>query len=163
MKKNRCYPKYSYVILFVLAALMFLFALGPIFIYTNEELYIKIIWSAVMFSFFVIAIIGAMHSMQYYEIKNDEIIVKSILGTIVKLRIPDCYLIIQNLPTFSSSTAIVYKQWICIYLKNNQRTLFKKGCNNSKKHKRIQIIYTEKNAELLSQYIKSEVSKHLIK
>lgn len=162
MGKNRCYPKYSYIVSFALAIVLFIFSLGPMFIKTNDEFYIKIIWSLSMGAFSASSFISALIFMQYYVFKEGRIIIKSIFGTIISLEISNCYLMIQSLPTFSSWTGVIYKQWLCVYLKNSNTPLFKKGFNNKNKYKRIQIIYSEKNSAILSQFFKSNIKKYLI-
>ena len=92
-----------------------MFAIGPIFVKTDDELYIKITWSLFMFVLFVLAFVGALIRMQYYVIKDGKIIVKSIFGVIVDLDIADCRLIIQRLPT----VRVLCDSWLCIYLKNS--------------------------------------------
>ena len=159
--KNRCYPKYQYVLSFVLAAVLLMFALGPIVIKTDDKLYIKIIWSSVMFAFSIFSIIYALILMQYYVIEDGKIIVKSVFGPIVSLELSNCFLQIQNLLTDGRSVKR-YKLWLCIYLKGNSSPIFTKGNCNSKKHKRIQIIYSEKNSAILSQYIQGSIKQHLV-
>lgn len=162
MKKNRCYPKYSYIVSFILATILLVFALGPIFIKTDDELYIKLIWSIFMFIFSLVIFINALILMQYYVIEDGRITVKTIFGTIISLNMSKCSLMIQNLPTFSSWIGVTYKKWICIYLRNNTVPLFKKGCCNNRKFKRIQIIYSKKNSAILSQNLESDIKKYLI-
>lgn len=162
MEKNRCYPKYSYIVAFVVAIVLFAFAIGPIFIKTDDKLYIKISWSSLMFCLSVFLFINALILMQYYVIEDGKIIVKSIFGTIISLEISNCFLMIQNLPTYSSWLGVTYKLWICVYVKNTKISVFKQGCSNKKKYKRIQIIYSEKNSIILSQYLESSIKKYLI-
>ncbi len=163
MKKNRCYPKYSYIVSIALAIVLLAFAMGPIFIKTDDKLSIKIFWSFSMLCFSLFSFVNALILMQYYVIENGKIIVKSFYGTIVSLEISNCLLIIQNLPTFSSWLGSTYKPWLCIYLKNDNILLFEKGCNNRKKYNRIQIIYSKKNSAIMSQYFESDVKKYLMK
>ena len=112
-------------------------------------------WSLFMLSFSLVLFIGALILMQYYVIEDGKLSVKSVFGTLISLEISNCKLIVQNLPTYSSWIGVTYDSWLCIYLKNNKLKLFTKGFNNKKKYKRIQIIYSEKNAAVLSQYLKS--------
>ncbi len=116
-----------------------------------------------MLGFSLFSFVSALILMQYYVIENGQIIVKSIFGTIISLEISNCLLMLQNLPTFSGWGGVTYKLWLCIYLKNDNIPLFKDGCNNRKKYKRIQIIYSEKNSAILSQYFESNIKKYLIK
>lgn len=162
MEKNRCYPTYSYIVSFALAIVLFIFSLGPMFIKTNDELYIKIIWSLSMVTFSVFSFINALILMQYYVFEEGKIIIKSIFGTIISLEISNCFLMIQSLPTFSSWIGVTYMQWLCVYLKNSNIPVFKKGLNNKKKYKRIQIIYSEKNSAILSQFLKSNIKEFLM-
>ena len=161
MVKNRCYPKYSYIVSFALAIVLFIFSLGPMLIKTNDEFFIKLIWSLSMVAFSVFSFISALILMQYYVIEEGRIIVKSIFGTIISLELSNCFLMIQNLPTFSSWIGVTYKQWLCVYFKNSNTPLFKKGLNNKKRCKRIQIIYSEKNSAILNQFLESNIKKYL--
>lgn len=161
MKKNRCYPKYSYIVSFIIATILLVFALGPIFIKTDDELYIKLIWSIFMFIFSLVIFINGLILMQYYVIEDGKITVKTIFGTIISLNMSECSLMIQNLPTYSGNR-VTYKKWLCIYLRNNNVPLFKKGCCNNRKFNRIQIIYSKKNSAILSQNLESDIKKYLI-
>ncbi len=152
MKKNRCYPKYSYILGFVLAGILLIFALGPIFIETDDELYIKIIWSTAMFFFAITMCFCALWYKQYYVIENDKIIVKSVFGMIVSLELSKCFLIIQRLRTDRYS----FNEWLCVY-ENGNVPLFTRGYSNKSKYKRIQIIDSEENAAILSQYVQPSI------
>ncbi len=162
MAKNRCYPRYSYIVSFALAGISLIFSLVPIFFKTNLELYILLIWSLSIVACSISFFISALISMQYYEIKDGRITIKSIFGTINSLELSNCFLTIQKLPTFFSRSSSTYKLWLCVYLKNSNTPFFTKGCNNKKKFKRIQIIYTENNSSILSQYLESDIKKYLI-
>ncbi len=162
MAKNRCYPKYSYIVFFALAIVLLILSLIPVIIKTNEELYIILIYSLSIFALSVFSFISAFIYMQYYEIKDGRITIKSIFGTIISLELSNCFLTIQKLPTFFSRSSAIHKLWLCVYLKNSNTPFFTTGCNNKKKFKRIQIIYTENNSAILSQYLESDIKKYLI-
>ena len=115
-----------------------------------------------MFIFSLVIFINALILMQYYVIEDGRITVKTIFGTIISLNMSKCSLMIQNLPTFSSWIGVTYELWLCIYLRNNTVPLFEKGCCNNRKFKRIQIIYSKKNSDILSQNLESDIKKYLI-
>ncbi len=155
--KSRCYPKYSYVIYFVISGVLFLFACAPVFIQTDDTTAIKLLWSGAMFVMSAIMSLGAMYYMQSYCFDNGFIVVKSIFGILVKMRIEDVCAYIETLPTYFSWVSVSNTKWICIYDKNELRniyTRFESGCSNSRTKKRIQIIYTKQNEERLRPYIK---------
>lgn len=155
--KNRCYPKYCYVLYIILSSISFLFAAAPLFIKTNDEPLIKIIVSTSMTIFGIIMFIGAMYDMQYYYFKDDNIIVKSLFGIVVKLDVNKVNVYIEMLPTYQSRGMAIDKAWICIYdesISDKFSYKFKSGCSNKRKYKRIQIIYTDNNWDLINQHIK---------
>lgn len=162
--KNRCYPKFSYILMMVLAMVEFAFAAGPFFFQTNEGALFKIIWCSSMSLFGVILLLGAIQYMQYYYFEGDDIVVRSLFGIVVKLNIHRVNTYIECLPTYSYSG--IHEKWICIYDESIQgrSPRFKSGCSNSKKHKRIQIILTEKNLSIIKQHLeikKDKVAEYL--
>ena len=96
-------------------------------------------------------------SSQQNLFEDGKIVVKSIFGIIVSLDISDCFLKVQNLPTFSGWGGTTYMRWLCVYQKNRKTPIFHTGCSNKKKYKRIQIIYSEKNSIILSQCFESNI------
>lgn len=132
MKKSRCYPKYSYILGLTLSSILFMLALGPIFLITNDKLYIMVIWSILMLGLSLSIFISALILMQYYIIEDGKIVVKSIFGIIVSLDISDCFLKVQNLPTFSGWGGTTYMRWLCVYQKNRKTPIFHTGCSNKK-------------------------------
>lgn len=163
--KKRCYPKYSYIIFIVLSVVLFIFSAVPLFIKTNEETAPKIIWSAVMLFLSITFILASIQYMQYYCFEDDYLIVKSAFGTIMKLNIPDIQAVEELLPTYFSSFFTIEIRWICIYdksISDNFLSKFKSGCSNNKKIKRIQIIYTDENAEIIKQFISDYTESDMI-
>ncbi len=101
--------------------------------------------------------LGAVYYMQSYYFDNGFLVVKSIFGILVKMRIEDVCAYVETLPTYFSWVSVSNVKWICIYDKDAPRniyTKFENGCSNSKKKKRIQIVYTKQNEENLRPYIK---------
>lgn len=155
--KNRCYPKYSYIVFIILAMIMFMFSIAPLFIETTEGIIIKITWSVLMFLLGIVFIIAAIQHMQYYYFDNNHVIVKSLFGTIVKLNIEKVQVYIEILPTYFSWVMSVERKWICIYdesIIGNFLYRFKSGCSNRRKYKRIQIVFNESNEKNIVQYLK---------
>ena len=155
--KNRCYPKCFYVLYIILSAILFLFAAAPLFIKTDDELLMWIIWSTSMTIFGIITLIGAIYYMQYYYFEDDNIIVKSLFGIVVKLDVNKVNVYIEMLPTYLGARNPIDVHWICIYdesISDNFSYKFKSGGSNKRKYKRIQIIYTDNNWDLINQHIK---------
>ncbi|MGI6770840.1 MAG: hypothetical protein ACOX5Y_00220 [Acholeplasmataceae bacterium] len=145
MKKNRCYPKYTYLVFYIISTILLIFSAGPIFIKTNEGLFIKILWSSSMIVLAIIMILGALIYMQTYEIDGDKITIQHIFGKIEEIKIEDVFAEIVYLDTYFSWTTSIPKKWICLYDKNQYIKKFKFGCSNKKNSHRIQIYYTENN------------------
>ena len=140
----------------ILSIVMFLLAIAPIFIKTNEGIVIKIIWSVLMFLLGMICMIGAIQYMQYYCFENGKIVVKSLFGKIVELNINAVQVSIETLPTYFSWVTSIDKKWICIYdesVFNNILYKFKSGCSNKKKQKKIQIVLNQNNKKVIEQYL----------
>lgn len=162
--KNRCYPKYSYIIFIFLSIVLFVFSIAPAFIGEKEDVLFKVIWSASMFVIGVFCAIGAIHNMQYFYFESDYIIIKSLFGEIVKLNIKTVQAYIERLPTYSSWVTSINEEWICIYdekISDCCLHKFKSGCSNKKKHKRVQIFFTENNKKIIEHYIKINTRKIL--
>ena len=158
--KNRCYPKYSCAVFILLAAISFVLSVGPLFIWTNDALFVKILWSASMTLLGIVFTTGAIQYMQYYCFEGNNIVVKSLFGTIVKLNIEKAQIHIETLPTYFSWIASIDEKWICIYdesISVNVLNRFKSGCSNGRKHKRIQIIFTEANMRLIEHHLSTNV------
>jgi hypothetical protein len=105
-----------------------------------------------MIIFSILSAFGSILYMQYFEIKDGQISVKSLFGLIIKLNLNDCSASIEILPTYFSWVMSINKKWICIY-STDEYIKFQSGCSNSKKHRRIQIFYSEKNYEKIKKYI----------
>ena len=69
--KKRCYPKYSYIIFFILAFVMLLFSIGPLIIKTEDGLGIKILFSSIMIFFSLMMTVGGILYLQYFYIENN--------------------------------------------------------------------------------------------
>lgn len=155
--KKRCYPKYSYIIFFILAFIMLLFSMAPFIIKTEEGLGIKVLFSSVMVFFSLMMTFGGMLYLQYFYVEKNILYVKSIFGIITKLDLKNVNAYIEELPTYFSWVTSTDVKWICIY-DNNLDILskFKSGCSNRKNKKRIQIVFNETNIEIIEKYIKIE-------
>lgn len=140
----------------IISAVLFLFAVASLFIKTDGELLFEIIWLSLMIIGGIIMLIGAVYYMQYYYFEDDSIIVKSLFGNVVKLDINKVKVYIETLPTYFSWVTTIDDRWICIYDESISDIFsykFKAGCSNKRKYKRIQIIYTENNLNLIKQHI----------
>lgn len=152
--KKRCYPKYSYIIFFVLAVIMLLFSMGPLIIKTEEGLGIKILFSVVMLFFSLMMTFGGMLYLQYFHIEKNILYVKTIFGTITKLDLENANAYIEKLPTYFSWVTSMEIKWICIYdNKLNILSKYKSGCSNRKNEKRIQIVFNEDNIKYIEKYV----------
>ena len=100
------------------------------------------------------SIYGILHHRQYLYVKENKLILKSLLFTIKVLDLTDCYYEITNLSTYFGRRYINEK-WICIY-SINEKQKFKYGLANSKKYMRIQLIYSKRNLEFINSVIKSK-------
>ena len=105
--------------------------------------YCNVLFSSFCFCFF--------HYKQYISIENGKIVLRSYLYKIKELDINDCYYVVSRL---LSSYGRVYlsEYWICIY-SYKETKFFKYGFTNSKKHERIQLIYTEENLNYIKYYV----------
>jgi len=110
MKKNRCYPKYTYLVFYIISTILLIFSAGPIFIKTNEGLFIKILWSSSMIVLAIIMILGALIYMQTYEIDGDKITIQHIFGKIEEIKIEDVFAEIVYLDTYFSWTTSIPKK-----------------------------------------------------
>lgn len=149
--KKRCYPKYCYILYIILSIVMFIFSLGPLFIKTDDEKVIGIIWSIIMLTFGIFFVISALYSLQYFYIDNDYIIVKSCFGIIEKINIKHAIISVENLPTYFSWIITTNKKWICIYGNSDlsNQSKFKTGCSNKKNQDKVQIIYSDENMQMI--------------
>lgn len=160
--KKRCYPKYSYIIFFILAFLMLLFSMGPSIIKTEEGLEIKILFSSIMIFFSLMMTVGGILHLQYFYIEDNILYVKTLFGTITKLDLNNARAYIELLPTYFSWITSIDVKWICIYDNNlNILSKFKSGCSNKKNKKRIQIVFNEENIKIIERYIQIEKRKNI--
>jgi len=163
--KNRCYTKYSYVIYFVLAAILIFFSFGPMLLKTDDAMTTKVIWSTTMIFFSGLFCVIGIHNMQFFYFKNGHLIVKSAFGIVVKLDANNSVAYIEKLPTYSSWIVSIDEKWICVYEKsiaNSTRHKFKSGCANKKKYQRVQIVYSAENKQIVEKFIKMETRKSFV-
>ena len=152
--RKRCYPKYSYIIGFIVSFLMLLFSVFPIFIQTNDTLKLRIVCSLTLLFFSLISLAVTFWQLQYYEIHDNTIVVKCLWGTIISINIDETTMAVETLPTYFSWAITINKQWICLYSKTSSK--FTSGCSNNKKHKRIQIIYSDETYRILNKLLKTQ-------
>ena len=62
----------------------------------------------------------------------------------MRVNLSQCDLQVTALPTYSSWTSNIFEKWICVYDSTIHVPRFTKGCSNSRKYGRIQIIYSER-------------------
>ena len=174
--KKRCYPAYSYISSIVLATVCLVFSSLPLFVETTDSIESKIFFFSFMLCFAILQALATIHHMQYYVLEGDYIVVKTLFRTIVSLNVQNIYLEIETLPTFfSGGTCTSHKKWICLYDKDAvyyasgvalfaNKFRFKSGCSNSRKKKRLQIIYTDENMKAIEEFIiKSKDTKEIPK
>ena len=134
--KNRCYPKSKYLSLFALALLLLVFAFIPYFL--NEAsipLYAKIIWSCFLILLSLSILYLAILNLQYFKVINYEIILKCLFYEITRLKLSNCEVIVEELPTYSSIGLIDNIKWICLYDLKTKPDRFKNGCSNGRNEK----------------------------
>lgn len=156
--KHRCYPKSKYISLFLLAILLIVFAFIPYFFTEwSIPIYVKIIWSCLMLLLSLSMVYLAIVNFQYFIIVDDEIIVKCLFYEISKLKLSNCEVIVEELPTYSSGGIVNNLKWICLYDIKTNPSKFKNGCANERKATKIQIIYNKKNEQALTHILKKEM------
>ena len=152
MKKINCYSKIASLIYLVSFILSLIVGFLPFMFFKDQDGAIfKVIW-VIVFSFCILfSIFGILHHRQYLYVKENKLILKSLLFKIKELDINDCYYIVSSL---LSCYGRVYSSecWICIY-SYKETNFFKYGFTNSKKYERIQLIYTEENLNYIKKYI----------
>lgn len=153
--KKQCYPKYSYMIFFILAFLTMLLSILPLLIKTNDDVIYKLIWSVSMLILSILLFIGGLYYRQFYEIIDENIILSNSFGIMTKIDLNKAIYEIKELDTYFSWAISIPKKWICIYEKEKKYMKFKSGCSNKKNDFKMQIIYSE---ELLSKLKKMNVS-----
>ena len=107
--KGRCYPKYSYIIFYVLSIVLLIFALAPIFIGRNDNIYIRIGWSVFMFSSSIICFFGALMQMQTFELKDNVITIRTAFGVLLEMDLKNATIEIVELDTYFSWVTIIQK------------------------------------------------------
>lgn len=156
MKKVNCYSKIASLICLVLFILSLIAGLLPFMLFKEEDGTIfKVIW-VIIFSFCILlSIYGILHYRQYLYVKENKLILKSLLLKIKVLDIDECYYEVVSLLSYYGRKYISEK-WICIY-SFDETEKFKYSFSNGRKYKRIQLIYNEKNLKFVETYIKKEL------
>ena len=144
-KTNRCYPLYSYLIYLVFFILLIplSFLIFSLPSQTGNVNYV-ILFFAILGLGFVVTFLGFLLNNQSYYIEGNYLIVKNCLCEVMRVNLSQCDLQVTSLPTYSSWTSNIFEKWICIYDTTIYVPKFMKGCSNSRKYCRIQIIYSEK-------------------
>ena len=152
MKKVNCYSKIASLIYLVLFILSLIVGFLPFMLFKDQDgVIFKMIW-VIIFSFCILfSIYGILHHRQYLYVKDNKLILKSLLFTIKVLDIDECYYEVTKLQSYYSRTYIS-ENWICIYSMDETKK-FKYGFSNGKKYKRIQVIFTEENYNYIQEYI----------
>lgn len=145
MKNNRCYPLYSYLIYLVFFILLipFSFLILSLPSKTGNVIFV-ILPSVVLGVGFVLTFLGFLLNNQSFYIEGNYLIVKNCLYEVMRVNLSRCDLQIASLPTYSSWTSNIFEKWICIYDATTYVPKFIKGCSNSRRYCRIQIVYSEK-------------------
>ena len=144
-KTNRCYPLYSYLIylIFFLLLIPFSFLMFSLLSKTDDMKY-AILLIAILGFGFVVTFWGFLLNRQSFYIENNYLIVKNCLYEVMRVNLSQCDLQVTALPTYSSWTSNIFEKWICVYDSTIHIPRFTKGCSNSRKYDRIQIIYSER-------------------
>ena len=149
MKKVNCYSKIASLIYLVLFILSTIVGFLPVVLFKEQDGAIfKVIW-VIIFSFCILlSIYGILHHKQYLYVKENKLILKSLLFKIKVLDIDECYYEVTRLQSYYSRTYIS-ENWICIYSIYETKK-FKYGFSNGRKYKRIQLTYSESNLEFIA-------------
>lgn len=144
-KTNRCYPLYSYLIYLVFFILLipFSFLMVSLLAQTDDVRYVIILFTILGFGF-IVTFLGFLLNRQSFYIDDDYLIVRNCLYEVMRVKLSQCDLQVTALPTYSSWTSNIFEKWICVYDTTVHVPRFMKGCSNSRKYCRIQIIYSEK-------------------
>lgn len=152
MKKINCYSKIASLIFLIIFFLSTIIGILPFILFREDDnIIFKIIWIGIIIFCLVVSIFGFFHYKQYISIENGKIVLRSYLYKIKELDINDCYYVVSRLLS-SYGSVYLSEYWICIY-SNKETKFFKYGFTNSKKHERIQLIYTEENLNYIKKYI----------
>jgi len=154
MIKIKAYPTYSYSVFLVISIVLLIMGLLPFIIKTDDNLLIRAIWSIIMFCGSFVFLIYTGYLKQSLVIEKDIIKLRNLFGKMIEINIKEIDRIeIQNLITYQSWAANIFRKWICIYTRYcNEK--FTHGIQNKKSKRRIQIIYDEKLYNYLSELIK---------
>lgn len=153
MKKVNCYSKIASLTYLVLFMLSLIVGFLPFMLFKDQnDTIFKVIW-LIIFSFCILfSIYGMLHHRQYLYVKDNKLILKSLLFKIKVLVIDECYYEVARLQSYYNRTYIS-ENWICIYSIDETKK-FKYGFSNGRKYKRIQLTYNESNLKFVSMYVK---------
>lgn len=154
MKKINCYSKYCHFIDLLLFILTLPAIILPLVFFKDDSFNSKIIYLTFMLILSLITLFGFFYRKQYLLVKNKKFVLKNCFTIIKELDIDECYYEISSLPSYFGRR-VINEKWICIYLKNNRGERFEKGFSNNKRYERIQLVFNEKNLEIIKNYIKS--------
>lgn len=153
MKKILCYYKYICNLYLALGLLLFLMAILPFIIETNETQIISLIWSIGLFLLSFIMIFAYFYHRQTLLCTTDKFVLSNLFGVMQTLEPKNCIVEIVLLPTEYSWVRSSNKKWICIYEKNDSIVKFKTGVSNSRKHARVQVIFNETNESIVKKFL----------
>lgn len=155
MKKANCYSRIAsliYLLLFVLSLIVGFF---PFVLFKNQDQGVfKVIWLITISFCILFSMFGVLHHRQYLYVEKDKLILKSLLFTIKKLDINECYYEVASLQSYYSRI-YVSERWICIYSIDETKK-FRYGFSNGRKYKRIQLTYNENNLKFIDSHIKKK-------
>ena len=155
MKKVNCYSKIASLIYLVVFLISLIAGILPLMLFKDQDGAIfKVIW-VIIFSFCILfSIFGILYHRQYLYVKENKLILKSLLFTIKVLDIDECYYEVAMLLTCYGRTYISEK-WICIYSVDETKK-FKYGFSNGRKYKRIQLTYNENNLKFIDSCVRKK-------
>ena len=149
-KTGRCYPKFPYILYFTFSLVFIWLSTLPLYLFTEDSLIFKIIWTVIMTLVAIFFIINGIIFLQSYVITKDGIAIFCFGKQIESIDFSDCVFEIIELPTlYTRGVSIVKRKWICLYKRDESYKRFKEGCSNKKNNNRIQIIYSEEVLNIL--------------
>ena len=155
MKKVNCYSKIASLICLVIFLISLIAGILPLMLFKDQDDAIfKVIW-VILFTFnLLFSAFCFFHHRQYLYVKENKLILKSLLFTIKVLDIDECYYEVAMLLTCYGRTYISEK-WICIYSVDETKK-FKYGFSNGRKYKRIQLTYNENNLKFIDSCVRKK-------
>ncbi len=115
--------KYCYSSLFILLLLLIIIIIASIIFDNSQDIYITILFYAIMSLMFIFELLYTLHSLQWVLIDNDNIILRSALGLKVILKYEKIKSVkVEELTTFSTNLGMKkYEKWIIIITDKNEK------------------------------------------